>query len=86
MIEELEQRLTKLTMEERKDLALLVGGISKDYILNQLKPITNTRIETICDFVDYIQKKIDHRTQSQRASEILSNIYSRVTSSIERFN
>lgn len=90
MIKELEQQfneyLSRLTTKERKNLALLVGEISNDYILNELKPITNTRIETICNFVDYIQEKIDHCTQSQRASEILSNIYNRVISSIEKFN
>lgn len=78
MIKELEQQLTKLTMEERKDLALTIGKIGDDYILNQVRPRTKTKVEAIYGFVEYLQQALDNRTARERNIEVLNNVLNRI--------
>lgn len=77
MIKELEQQLTKLTMEERKDLALTIGKIGDDYVLNQVRPRTKTKVEAIYGFVEYLQQALDNRTTNERNIEVLNNVLNR---------
>lgn len=78
MIKELEQQLTKLTMEERKDLALTIGKIGDDYVLNQVRPRTKTKVEAIYGFVEYLQQALDNRTARERNIEVLNNVLNRI--------
>ena len=77
MIKELEQQLTKLTMEERKDLALTIGKIGDDYVLHQIEPRTKTKVEAIYGFVEYLQQALDNRTARERNIEVLNNVLNR---------
>ena len=68
--------LKKLSMEERRYLAQLIGGESNYFIVNYLKPRSSARVEAVAEFTEYLQEKFDHLSSSKRASVILNEAFS----------
>lgn len=80
MNEELDRKidevLKKLSMEERRYLAQLIGGECNYFIVNYLKPQSSARIEAVAEFTEYLQEVFDHLSSSKRTSIILDEAFS----------
>ena len=73
--QEFNKVLKKLTMDERKTIASIIGGECNYFIANYLQPKSNARIESIGEFTLYLQEVFDHLTPEQRACEALDSMF-----------
>lgn len=67
--------LDKMSKEDRETLAQAIGGECNFYIANYLKPQSEARISSICDFTNYLQEFFDLKTAMQRANDALDEVF-----------
>lgn len=72
----IDEVLKKLSMEERRYLAQLIGGECNYFIVNYLKPRSSARINAVAEFTEYLQETFDHLSSSKRTSIILDEAFS----------
>lgn len=66
--------LDKLTMDERRYLAQMIGCECNYFLANYLKPRSNARMEAICDFTLYLQEKFDHLNEYERMNKAMDKV------------
>lgn len=83
MNEDLEKKindvLAKLSMDERRYLAQLIGGECNYFIVNYLEPKSAARIEAIGTFTEYLQEAFDHMDARTRTLKIMDEAFSEIT-------
>lgn len=69
--------LSKLSMDERRYLAQLIGVECNYFIVNYLKPRSEARIEAIGAFTEYLQETFDHMDAKTRALKVMDGVLSK---------
>lgn len=72
--EELENILSKFTMEERRKISDIIAEESNYYIFNYLNIKSNARIDSISDFTEYLQSKFDLMTKQERYTYYMNKL------------
>ena len=67
--------LDKMSKEDRETLAEAIGGECNFYSANYLKPQSEARISSICDFTEYLQEFFDFKTAMQRCNDTIDRVF-----------